>query len=205
MQNHYFLTRILISSFLLFIAGASFIFANEKDEAKITPTDNEEVIRLKNELQILKFKKQIAELKNQAKTKELLDKKIKLQLEVQLLQSKNEKLKHEINILETTKKIEQTRKNQVLKKLKYTKSPLDKNKILKISDRRITLDGPIMGGTSKYIAERIHFFNNQHDEYPIFIVINNCPGGSVFEGYQIIQTMLASAAPVHVVVKRLCR
>lgn len=36
---------------------------------------------------------------------------------------------------------------------------------------------------------------------PIFLVIDDCPGGSVMAGYRILRSMDASEAPVHVVVK----
>ncbi len=44
-------------------------------------------------------------------------------------------------------------------------------------------------------------FNNQNREHPIFIVIDECPGGSVMAGYRILKAMEASDAPIHVVVK----
>lgn len=72
---------------------------------------------------------------------------------------------------------------------------------LHISDRRIELDLLIMPGTGAYISDRINFFNNQSTERPIFLVINECLGGSVMEGWQIIQSIESSEAPVYVVVK----
>ena len=73
--------------------------------------------------------------------------------------------------------------------------------ILTVSDRRIPLSGPIITGTADHVTRRIHFFNNQSREQPIFLVIDRSPGGSVMEGYRIIKAMEASAAPIHVVVK----
>ncbi len=73
--------------------------------------------------------------------------------------------------------------------------------ILTISDRRIPLNEPIIEGTADFVARRIHYFNNQSTEAPIFIVIDRCPGGSVMEGYRILKAMEASEAPIHVVVK----
>jgi ATP-dependent Clp protease protease subunit len=55
--------------------------------------------------------------------------------------------------------------------------------------------------TADRITERINFFNNQNREYPIFIVIDQSPGGSVAAGYKILRTMKGSEAPVYVVVK----
>lgn len=76
-----------------------------------------------------------------------------------------------------------------------------KNGELHISDRRIALNGGISMETADYITERIHFFNNQSAELPIFIVIDSSPGGSVMAGYRILKAMDASEAPIHVVVK----
>ncbi len=82
----------------------------------------------------------------------------------------------------------------------YEKNPF-KNGVLTVSDRRIALDGPIVYGTADFVTERIHYFNNKSEEYPIFLVIDRSPGGSVMEGYRILKAMQTSKAPVHVVVK----
>ncbi|MCH6254982.1 ATP-dependent Clp protease proteolytic subunit [Puniceicoccaceae bacterium K14] len=73
--------------------------------------------------------------------------------------------------------------------------------VLRVSDRRISLNGVIWGGISDYVIERINYFNNQSTEHPIFIVIDSSPGGSVMAGYQILKAMEGSEAPVYVVVK----
>lgn len=70
-----------------------------------------------------------------------------------------------------------------------------------ISDRRIDLNGIIWRGTAQHLIEQIEFFNNQSSEYPIFLVIDTCYGGSVREGLQIIKAMRYSRSPVYVVVK----
>ncbi|MEZ5278345.1 MAG: ATP-dependent Clp protease proteolytic subunit [Opitutaceae bacterium] len=72
---------------------------------------------------------------------------------------------------------------------------------LVVSDRRIALNGPIFQETADYVAERIAFFNNQNDEFPIFIVIDYSPGGSAMAGFKILRSMQGSEAPVYVVVK----
>lgn len=72
---------------------------------------------------------------------------------------------------------------------------------LYISDRRIDFNGPVTNELAEYVIERIYFYNNQNAEYPIFIVIDNSPGGSAFAGYQILKAMESSKAPVYVVVK----
>lgn len=82
----------------------------------------------------------------------------------------------------------------------YRKNPLENGKLY-ISDRRVELNGPVTPELAAYVAERIYFYNNQDPEYPIFIVIDNSPGGSVAAGYQIQKAMESSKAPVFVVVK----
>ncbi len=72
---------------------------------------------------------------------------------------------------------------------------------LYLSDRTIKLDGPIITGTADYVCSRIDFFNNESSTDPIFLVIDNSPGGSVMQGYRIVKAIEASPAPVHVVVR----
>lgn len=84
--------------------------------------------------------------------------------------------------------------------VKYTMEPFQ-NGILSISDRMIDLNGPIMSGSADYVCDRIDFFNNQNPTWPIFVVIDNSPGGSVMQGYRILEAIKTSDAPVHVVVK----
>jgi ATP-dependent Clp protease, protease subunit len=76
-----------------------------------------------------------------------------------------------------------------------------KDGVLTVSDRRITMNGPIVDGVADYVTERIHYFNNADETLPIFLVIDRSPGGSVMEGYRIVKAMQASKAPVHVIVK----
>jgi len=83
----------------------------------------------------------------------------------------------------------------------YLKDPLKADGTLVLSDRRIPLNGPITYETADRIADRIDYFNNKNQEYPIFIVIDDSPGGSVMAGYKILKSMQSSAAPVYVVVK----
>lgn len=83
----------------------------------------------------------------------------------------------------------------------YLKDPLQANGDLIISDRRIPLNGPITAETADFICERIDFYNNKNKEFPIFLVIDQSPGGSVMSGYKILKSMQSSSAPVYVVVK----
>jgi len=83
----------------------------------------------------------------------------------------------------------------------YLSEPLDENNVLVISDRKIELPRIIERGTAKYVLDQINYFNNKDKTYPIFLIIEGCAGGSIYEGAQIIQAMKASRAPVYVVVK----
>lgn len=83
----------------------------------------------------------------------------------------------------------------------YLKDPLTANNELVLSDRRIPLNGLITMATADDICARIDYFNNKNKEYPIFIVIDDSPGGSVMAGYKILKSMESSTAPVYVVVK----
>jgi ATP-dependent Clp protease protease subunit len=89
---------------------------------------------------------------------------------------------------------------RVLDDMRYPLDPLVDG-TLYVSDRRISLNGPIITGTADWVTSRLHYFNNQSREKPIFIVIDSCPGGSVMQGYRIVKAMEESDAPVHVLVK----
>ena len=83
---------------------------------------------------------------------------------------------------------------------KYLKEPLVDG-TLYISDRRIDFNGPVTPELATWVCDQINFYNNRDIEFPIFIVIDNSPGGSVLAGYQIQKAMQSSRAPVYVVVK----
>ncbi|MEN9669593.1 MAG: hypothetical protein RLZZ386_1500, partial [Planctomycetota bacterium] len=91
-------------------------------------------------------------------------------------------------------------RDEVNKPVTYTIEPF-KDGILTVSDRRIDLNGAIVSGTADAVCDRIDYFNNQNRTLPIFIIINNSPGGSVMAGYRILKSIETSDAPVHVVVK----
>lgn len=82
----------------------------------------------------------------------------------------------------------------------YLKDPVQGNKLI-LSDRTIALNGAITTRTADNIAERIAYYNNRDAEAPIFIVIDDSPGGSVMAGYKILKSMHGSKAPVYTVVK----
>ncbi len=88
----------------------------------------------------------------------------------------------------------------VLADLSYAADPFHDG-VLDVSDRRIALNDVIMSGTADWVVRRIDYFNNQSTTQPIFIVIDSCPGGSVMEGYRIVNAVQNSDAPIYVVVK----
>ncbi|MCK5876139.1 MAG: ATP-dependent Clp protease proteolytic subunit [Candidatus Marithrix sp.] len=137
---------------------------------------------------------------------------LKIQLEAALLNFEMIKLEYERNkrtlmLEELGEKIadrdqKEIWNSQVNKTTKYLKDPFVDGHLI-ISDRRIELEEVIFSGTAAYVNERIHYFNNKSSEYPIFLVIDSCYGGSVMEGSKILEAMESSQAPVYVVVKAL--
>ncbi len=146
-------------------------------------------IALEQELDNLSINNDIAEERN---------KQNQLNFDTQLSELNFRKLKLDRQIIEREK--QQEWNSQVNNPQNYPKEPFVDGK-LTISDRKISLDGPIVFGTADYIVERIHYFNNKSQEYPIFLVIGYCRGGSVMEGVRILKAMEKSKAPVYVVVK----
>lgn len=138
-----------------------------------------------------------------AKEKNAIDMEVKrmdlaerrLKFEKTALDSKMDKLKSD---LELRGKKEEWKKESNTEPA-YPDRPF-KDKKLTVSDRRISLNGPIFTGVADYVTERIHYYNNISTQ-PVFIVIDRSPGGSVMEGYRIVKAMQASKAPIHVVVK----
>jgi ATP-dependent Clp protease protease subunit len=104
------------------------------------------------------------------------------------------------NEIQRFQKEDEARKIASKAKPKYLKDPLVDG-VLTISDRRIAFNGAVTEQLADYVCTRIAFYNNQSSEFPIFIVVDNSPGGSVAAGYLIQKAMAASKAPVHVVVK----
>lgn len=107
------------------------------------------------------------------------------------------KLQNDIARIETNEK----RSQYADSKPEYLTKPLREDGVVVVSDRRIPLNGPIGSETADFITDRIDFWNNKDSKLPIFIVIDECPGGSVMAGYRILKSMESSKAPIHVVVK----
>lgn len=83
----------------------------------------------------------------------------------------------------------------------YLDQPLQKEGSLIISDRRIELNGVITPWKANYVTDTIQYFNNKNDRFPIFLVIENSPGGSALAGSRILEAMYKSKVPVYVVLK----
>ncbi|MBI2789263.1 MAG: ATP-dependent Clp protease proteolytic subunit [Elusimicrobia bacterium] len=199
----------------------------EKLRAEFAPVEHEQkTLQLKGQIEEEKFMRAAAELRHQrdrarlenelareklnAETIKADAEKLRRDLVVQELDFQARKLRQEADLadnktvaikadLELRAKKEAWRK-EANREPDYEKEPF-KNGVLTVSDRRITVEGPIVYGTADYVTERIHYFNNKSEEFPIFLVIDRSPGGSVMEGYRILKAMQASKAPVHVVVK----
>jgi ATP-dependent Clp protease protease subunit len=130
---------------------------------------------------------------------------LKIQFDMTQLEFQRTQLNLEIEELDrqlTTRAKTEEWDSQVNRPQEYLREPFVDGQLV-ISDRKIVLDEPIWEGTANYIVERIHYFNNKTTEYPIFLVIDYCPGGSVMEGSRIVNAMKTSSAPVYVVVKSL--
>ena len=139
----------------------------------------------------------------------------KITRESSLAKARASKLSSELNAKQTEWDLKTSRLNAEITALKvekerdiyidskpiYLDDPLKNGDTLVISDRRIALNGPILGKTADYITTRINYYNNKDSEKPIFIVIDSSPGGSVMAGYRILKAMEGSKSPVFVVVK----
>ncbi len=155
-----------------------------------------EQLALQNAL--LEEKNKQEELKIQLKT---------AQLNFEIAQFEFEKTQKGLDMEELAEKISAREQiefweSQVNSPKQYLKEPFINDHLI-ISDRKIELEEVIFPGTAAYVNERIHFYNNKTTEYPIFMVIDTCYGGSVMEGSKILEAMKASRAPVYVVVKSL--
>jgi ATP-dependent Clp protease protease subunit len=148
--------------------------------------------------EIERLKSELARMKMESDTikQRIALEKAKLELELAEASIRNEHIDAQLASDDAQEKMD----DRVLTEERYPDNPLE-GEVLTISDRRIELNGPIMTGAARYVCERIDFFNNQSSK-PIFLVIDSSPGGSAIEGFQIVQALRKSKAPVHVVVKR---
>jgi ATP-dependent Clp protease protease subunit len=122
------------------------------------------------------------------------------QLALQLEQQKTEAVVRTADARIKNRELEECWQNAVNEPIQYRAEPFVDG-VLYVSDRRIDLTGPIITGSADYLCDRIDYYNNQDPALPVFLVIDNCPGGSVMQGYRIVKAIESSKAPVHVVVK----
>ncbi len=149
----------------------------------------EQMTNMQRELERVKLEVELA--KKQTELDEA-----KLAAEIATKNAEKQRLEVAMAVEDVVEKTE----NRILGDESYPDEPF-KDGVLNISLRRIELNGPIMSGAADYVCQRLDYFNN-HSKKPIFLVIDNCPGGSAIEGMQIVQAIERSDAPVHVVVKR---
>lgn len=162
-------------------------------------------LKLEQKREQLAIQNAIAEEKN--KQEELRIQLETAQLEFEMTKLEFEKSKRGFEFEELTEKLATREQreiwdSQVNQPNKYLKEPFVDGYLI-ISDRKITLDQVILPGSAQYINKRIHYYNNKNTEYPIFLIIDRCYGGSVMEGAKILEAMQNSRAPVYVVVKTL--
>ncbi len=178
-----------------------------------------EITRLKMEKELLGEKLALSAVKRQAAQEQELAKteaeRSKLARDTEAAKARAEFLTHELKAVQSESGIEISKlQNQISSmemeskrkayadaKPVYLENPLQADGTLVISDRRIALNGMISMATADHITDRIDFYNNADKKLPIFIVIDQSPGGSVMAGYRILKAMESSDAPVHVVVK----
>jgi ATP-dependent Clp protease protease subunit len=142
-------------------------------------------------------------LKNKLQAEKNAQEEMEIGLEISRLSFESSKLK--VEQMRLADRIAQIRKEQefhelVDKPIRYLTDPYQDGHLV-ISDRQIEINQVILPGTADYVIERLEFFNNKSEEYPIFLVFGYCPGGSVMEGSRILKAMANSRAPVYVVVK----
>ncbi len=173
-----------------------------------------ELARIKDDIEAMQATKQHADAERQVALMEIQAEAQRLSARNQVLQAQleSQNLRRQKAKMESMAQAEEIQARLQLRDTKdetfdvvledqnYLGNPLQ-GSTLHISDRRIPLNGPIISGTADWVTQRIHYFNNQDPELPIFIVIDDCPGGSVMQGYRIVEAIEQSDAPVHVVVK----
>jgi ATP-dependent Clp protease protease subunit len=171
---------------------------SEQEQKKLLAELETKKAKLVLQNAIFEEKNKEEQLKMESKMVNLVFEKTKLEFEKTRLKLEQEKLTIKISERTQLEKWD----SQVNKAKKYLINPIV-NGVLVISDRKITLEQVIIPGTALSINERIYYFNNKSTEYPIFLVIDTCYGGSVMEGVKILEAIQASKAPVYVVVKTL--
>jgi ATP-dependent Clp protease, protease subunit len=178
-----------------------------------------EIARLKAERDLITERLSLEAAQRQAQFRaemaKLETEKEALQREGELSRLRAEKFANELKTMQNQAALELTRLQNEISRIEtaekrsqyadatpeYLEKPLRDDGVVVISDRRIPLNGMITASTADFVTNRIHYWNNKDSKLPIFIVIDDCPGGSVMAGYRILKSMESSKAPIHVVVK----
>jgi ATP-dependent Clp protease, protease subunit len=175
----------------------------ELENAISTEERNQISAELQKEIAKLKVENEIAEQRNLSKELEISLALTELNFESAKLEF--EKAKRTADIQELSERITEREQRELWeseanKQPELLEEPFVEGKLI-ISDRKIYLDPVVISGTADYVSSRIDYFNNKDTDYPIFLVIDVCYGGSVAEGAKILEAMAASPSPVYVVVK----
>ena len=99
-----------------------------------------------------------------------------MSVEMARLELKREHFEDSLKRLQTQLTMRESQdawKKRVQGEVTYTDKPFVRG-VLRVTDRRIPLNGPIISGTADFVTRRIHFFNNQSPTLPIFIMIDLC-------------------------------
>jgi ATP-dependent Clp protease protease subunit len=178
-----------------------------------------EIAKLKLEKELFAEKLATASLKKSAKhLEELVEhevQKAKLTREATVAKLELETLGARLKTIQTRASLETTELEGQIREIEtrkkreayadanpqYLDNPLKKDGTLVISDRRISFNGPVTSNLANEVTTKINYYNNKDPKKPIFIVIDDSPGGSVMAGYRILKAMEGSQAPVYVVVK----
>ncbi|WP_157210992.1 ATP-dependent Clp protease proteolytic subunit [Verrucomicrobium spinosum] len=170
-----------------------------------------QLAELKAKQDLAEYQEKLAEEKALEEDKRTLDRALlkssiaKAEVETELaeirrIENATQKEIARINSGIALEKEEEEARNYAMSDPVYLTEPLQGRKLV-MSDRRIALNGPISMRTADNVIARINYFNNRDAKLPIFLVIDDSPGGSVMAGYKIVKAMQGSQAPVHVVVK----
>ncbi len=187
------------------LAQQADLLAKEKAlaEAKRESALQAELASEKSRLEKLETANKIAEAEFASEKAALQKKADMLDVRIKELQAESTEFQNKVAMLTAEIDLREKRdqwKNRVDAEIAYPAEPF-KDGVLRISDRRIPLNGVVTMNLADEVVDRIDYFNNQNREHPIFIVIDRSPGGSVMAGYKILKAMEGSAAPVYVVVK----
>lgn len=191
----------------------------EEKQKHATSALRGEIARLKLEKELLTEKLSLAAMKQAGGDFDSLAQyeaeKDRLTREATLAKLEAEQLAAKLKSLQTSSSIETTelmaevsaieaaekRADYANAQPQYLDNPLKKDGTLVVSDRRIPFNGPVTSTLADRVTTRINYFNNKDPKKPIFLVIDDSPGGSVMAGYRILKAMEGSEAPVYVVVK----